>query len=47
MLSFGDPRPFVDEIRAAGARLICQCQDMGNVMDAARLLDKHSLDSVR
>ena len=34
MLSFGDPRPFVDEIRAAGARLICQCQDMGHVMDA-------------
>ncbi|MEZ5645009.1 MAG: nitronate monooxygenase [Burkholderiaceae bacterium] len=34
MLSFGDPRPFVDEIRAAGAKLICQCQDMGHVMDA-------------
>ncbi len=34
MLSFGDPRPFVDEIRAAGARLICQCQDMAHVMDA-------------
>lgn len=34
MLSFGDPRPFVDEIRAAGARLICQCQDMGHVADA-------------
>ncbi|MCP5267162.1 MAG: nitronate monooxygenase [Burkholderiaceae bacterium] len=34
MLSFGDPRPFVDEIRAAGARIICQCQDMGHVMDA-------------
>jgi nitronate monooxygenase len=31
MLSFGDPRPFVDEIRAAGARVICQCQDMGTV----------------
>jgi nitronate monooxygenase len=28
MLSFGDPRPFADEIRAAGATLICQCQDM-------------------
>lgn len=25
MLSFGDPRPFVDEIRGAGAKLICQC----------------------
>ena len=34
MLSFGDPRPFVDEIRAAGALLICQCQDMAHVMDA-------------
>ncbi len=34
MLSFGDPRPFVGEIRAAGAKLICQCQDMGHVMDA-------------
>ena len=31
MLSFGDPRPFADEIRAAGARLICQCQDMAHV----------------
>ncbi len=34
MLSFGDPRPFVAEIRAAGAKLICQCQDMEHVMDA-------------
>lgn len=34
MLSFGDPRPFVDEVRAAGARLICQCQDLAHVMDA-------------
>lgn len=34
MLSFGDPRPFVDEIRAAGAKLICQCQNMAHVMDA-------------
>jgi nitronate monooxygenase len=34
MLSFGDPRPFVDEIRAAGAALICQCQDMDHVADA-------------
>lgn len=34
MLSFGDPRPFVAEIRAAGARLVCQCQDMEHVMDA-------------
>jgi nitronate monooxygenase len=34
MLSFGDPRPFADEIRRAGAALICQCQDMGHVLDA-------------
>jgi nitronate monooxygenase len=34
MLSFGDPRPYVDEIRAAGAALVCQCQDMAHVMDA-------------
>lgn len=34
MLSFGDPRPFVDEIRAAGALLVCQCQDMEHVEDA-------------
>ena len=34
MLSFGDPRPFVAEIRAAGAKLICQCQHMGHVADA-------------
>lgn len=34
MLSFGDPRPFVDEIRGAGAAVICQCQDMAHVVDA-------------
>ena len=34
MLSFGDPRPFVDEIRAAGALLICQCQNLEHVRDA-------------
>ncbi len=34
MLSFGDPRPFVDEIRAAGALLVCQCQNMEHVEDA-------------
>jgi len=33
MLSFGDPRPFVDEIRAAGAKLICQCQNMEHIED--------------
>ena len=34
MLSFGDPRPFVDDVRSVGAKLICQCQDMDHVMDA-------------
>ena len=34
MLSFGDPRPFVDDIRSIDATLICQCQDMDHVMDA-------------
>jgi len=34
MLSFGDPRPFIDDIRSVGASLICQCQDMDHVMDA-------------
>jgi nitronate monooxygenase len=34
MLSFGDPRPFAAQVRAASAKLICQCQDMEHVMDA-------------
>jgi len=34
MLSFGDPRPFAEEIRSAGAVLICQCQNMAHVRDA-------------
>lgn len=34
MLSFGDPAPFADEIRAAGAALICQCQTLDHVEDA-------------
>jgi nitronate monooxygenase len=34
MLSFGDPRPFVDEIRRAGALLICQCQNRNHIRDA-------------
>ena len=37
MLSFGDPRPFTDEIKAARALLICQCQDMAHVMDAVEV----------
>lgn len=34
MLSFGDPRPFVEEIRKSGALLICQCQTTDHVWDA-------------
>ncbi|MDE2375734.1 nitronate monooxygenase [Bradyrhizobium sp.] len=34
MLSFGDPRPFVAEIRNAGALVICQCQTIDHVWDA-------------
>ena len=34
MLSFGDPRPFADEIRRSGARIICQCQNIEHVRDA-------------
>jgi len=34
MLSFGDPRPFADEIRSAGAALICQCQSIAHVREA-------------
>ena len=34
MLSFGDPRPFADDIRAAGALLICQCQNLSHVAEA-------------
>jgi nitronate monooxygenase len=34
MLSFGDPRPFATEIKAAGALLICQCQNLNHVKDA-------------
>ena len=34
MLSFGDPRPFVDEIHEAGTKVVCQCQNIGHVMDA-------------
>ncbi|MCA0419973.1 MAG: nitronate monooxygenase [Proteobacteria bacterium] len=34
MLSFGDPRPFADEIAAAGVPLICQCQTLAHVREA-------------
>jgi nitronate monooxygenase len=31
MLSFGDPRPFADKIKAAGARLVCQVQTLDHL----------------
>jgi nitronate monooxygenase len=34
MLSFGDPRQFVDEIRSAGSLVICQCQNLDHIWDA-------------
>jgi nitronate monooxygenase len=34
MLSFGDPMIFAPQIRAAGALLICQCQNLGHVRAA-------------
>jgi nitronate monooxygenase len=34
MLSFGDPMTFADEIHAAGALLICQCQNLAHVRAA-------------
>jgi nitronate monooxygenase len=36
MLSFGDPRPFAEEIRAAGALVICQCQDLAHIEQAVQ-----------
>ena len=35
MLSFGDPRPFAPDIHAAGARLICQVQTVGQAREAS------------
>jgi nitronate monooxygenase len=35
MLSFGDPRPFVDRIKRAGALLICQIQSTAMAREAA------------
>ncbi len=35
MLSFGDPEPFVDRIKRAGAALICQVQTVAMARDAA------------
>jgi nitronate monooxygenase len=34
MLSFGDPRPFSEQVHAAGALLICQCQELRHVAEA-------------
>ncbi|HTH79368.1 MAG TPA: nitronate monooxygenase [Ramlibacter sp.] len=34
MLSFGDPRPFSDEVHRAGASLVCQCQELAHVAQA-------------
>ena len=36
MLSFGDPLPFAGKIRAAGAKLICQVQDLESAREALR-----------
>jgi nitronate monooxygenase len=36
MLSFGDPGPFADDVRRAGAALICQCQSLAHVRDAVQ-----------
>lgn len=36
MLSFGDPRPYVARIAAAGAKLICQVQRMDQVQQAVQ-----------
>jgi nitronate monooxygenase len=34
MLSFGDPREFAAQVKAAGALLLCQCQTLAHVDDA-------------
>src|SRR5438105_8899297 len=34
MLSFGDPRPFADKVRRAGAKLICQVQSLAILRQA-------------
>lgn len=34
MLSFGDPGPFAAQIHDAGAKLICQCQNLAHVKQA-------------
>ena len=34
MLSFGDPRPYAETIKAAGCKLICQVQDLRQAIEA-------------
>lgn len=34
MLSFGDPREFAQQVKAAGALLLCQCQSLAHVEEA-------------
>jgi hypothetical protein len=36
MLSFGDPAPFVEQIKRGGAKLICQVQTVAMACDAQR-----------
>ena len=35
MLSFGDPSPYTDRIKAAGSRIICQVQTLEQARQAA------------
>ena len=35
MLSFGDPRPFVEPVKRSGAKLVCQVQSVAMARDAA------------
>lgn len=36
MLSFGDPRPFIDEIKASNTKLICQVQSVQDAKNAVK-----------
>lgn len=36
MLSFGDPRPFIDEIKASNTKLICQVQNVKDAKDCVQ-----------
>ena len=37
MFSFGDCRPFLDDVRAAGAKIICQVQTLAQACEAAQM----------